>query len=330
MDELRESHSLLHLDNKSPDSEAAQQAKAPQDRPWLQSLKGISFAVLLVLAHVGNITNLQLLQRRVPDFELNVFRSGGIVLFCLVWFLFRQKVPRVSLLEIPVMLLYGFLIALDSSAINIGFALIPATLAQCAENTACLLSALLIFWFCGQEILSIAKVFSVFLCVGGVVFVLQPWHKEAAKVKISNTSAAFKYDSGDVNCTLLIKTLCHQKETTETGKWKCGIQAATNQTIEECHSVSNTTCEILNSCLFQEHGHKHKNKGKEEQNNTADAFLFLFAMPQKDVPFVGMSISGIAGLTYTLVSFVFKQYSCLNENRCMSRFILVLHFQYNY
>ena len=51
---------------------------------YLQVFKGISAAFGFVIASVVSLTTVQMLEKRVPDFELNTFRCGiPLLLYCL-------------------------------------------------------------------------------------------------------------------------------------------------------------------------------------------------------------------------------------------------------
>lgn len=82
METSEESHRLLDRPNAEPEdqSQDAESAK----RPWLEHTKGVLAAFSFSISHIFGATSVQLLDRRVPDFELQVFRSVAIVLFCLL------------------------------------------------------------------------------------------------------------------------------------------------------------------------------------------------------------------------------------------------------
>ncbi len=168
---LNESHRLLQQDKRAQSTEVPVPQQEPQQRPCDKSLKGIVAALICVFAHVVGITSVQLLQRKIPDLELQVFRCCGIVITSLVWMLAKQTTLKVSWPDVPVMLLYG-IVTLDATALYVGFALIPASAAQCAGTTCCLLSGLLIYWFCGQEKFSCKRALLAMVCLVGATLVL--------------------------------------------------------------------------------------------------------------------------------------------------------------
>ncbi len=318
----------LHLDNGGATTESPGSEKKTRSRAWVQSLKGILAAFMVVVCHIAGVTNVQLLERTIPDMELNVFRCVAILLFCLGWMLAKQKLPRLPLCDIPTMLLYGFLLTLDSVTTYIGFALIPAATAQCAANTVCLLSALLLFTLCGKEKFSFLKVLFVLSCMAGVILVIQPWRDSSVEqIHMCNKTSDTLYFSGQhTNCTKLVKTLCDFNVTCTNMSDVYGEDVyevpdlCTHSDVNVSFFNQHVLCNRLISCWAEVSGKNRSHVKDCEQTDEIKAVLLLYEIPGEYIPATGICIAGTSGLAITLLSFVFKRYSCLNKNRCRALF----------
>ncbi len=318
---MRESSSLLHLDNKS---QALEKEHEAQHRTWIGSVKGILGALLVVFCHVVSITSVQLLQKRIPDIELNAFRCFVILIYCVTQMLFKKKLPTVLSSERPVMLLYAVFVTLDSASFFIGVAVMPAAFAQSVENSAYLIFVLVLFWFFGLEKLRFAKHFSVILCAIGVILVLQPWHKSNA----NKISEAFVSEGQEINHTHFMEALCHHSEPLNKTSFLCGLEID-NETMSKCETVqsdiveSNVSykspfpCEKFSSCWLQTHGHTQRNTG---DTGHTEVWLHCVTSPQKNMIILGTFFTGFAGLSLASLSLLFQKYPCLSEDRCRSLF----------
>ncbi len=236
MEPSKESHRLLQLDRRFIHPESQQQENQTQQRTWLDSLKGIIAALMQVVSYVASITSVQLLERRIPDFELQAIRCMGVVISCMIWVLIRQRFPVVPLSDVAAVLFHGFFASLGSLTTCVGFALIPAASGQCSNNTSSLLSGVLIFWFCGQERFSLSKLFCVVLCIVGVLFTLQPWH--------TTSEGHTRNDLWDIeskDCSLQGKKLCSSGIVTNSSICHNGCTNLTilgkNETNNPCESI---------------------------------------------------------------------------------------------
>ncbi len=326
MAELQEFSGLLCLDNSSAQLEALEPEQETQHRSWRGSVKGILAAFIFVFSHIVSVTNVQLLQRRIPDIELNVFRCIGILIFCVIWMLFRQKLPTILWSDIPVMLLYAFFVTLDSVSFYIGVAVIPAAFGQSVQNSVSLISILLLFQIFGLEKLTFPKLFSVILCATGVILVLQPWYKSNA----NKVSGAFEFERHNSNCTNLIEALCHCSESFKNISLVCGLHM-NKETISRCQAVhsdfvesnitceSFTLCEKIRSCWFLTHGQTQMKTGNIRESLT-EAWLLPVTSHQKNKKIIGIFFIGLAGFAFAALSLLLKMYHCLSEDRCRSLF----------
>ena len=75
-------------------------------KTYMQKMKGISAAFGCVLFYTSSAACVQLLERRIPDFELNTFRASVTLIFYSSYFLVTWKLPVVERSEIGATLLY--------------------------------------------------------------------------------------------------------------------------------------------------------------------------------------------------------------------------------
>ncbi len=326
-----ESQILLHQDRGSNDRQTQVKEQEEKHKPWTQSLKGILAAFLSVFMYVVGVTNLQLLQRRVPDLELQVFRSFGVVIISLIAMLLHQKTPKIPLPDIPAMFLYGVIMTLYCTALYIGFSLISETLAQSADTTCCLLSGLLIFWLCGQEMFNFKRALFAMLCLAGVLFIIQPWystHLEATKEYIPK----WYNDSGD--CIPQLQKLCPLTEeiqlkvnwtpcknytlpTTNATKIPISCEGLlTKKTAADQSNNLHFNCLKWISCWLNATGTGHFTGPRSNEKKTV---VFQQLIQQKYVNLLGIVSAGFSGVTFSLLGAVFKKYECLYEDkwRCM-------------
>ncbi len=322
---------LLRLDNpEDPEDATARREK----RLWLKSVKGIIAGFLLVFSHIVGMTNLQLLQRRVPDLELNAFRSAGILCFCVLWMVYVQRVPRVQLSDIPTVFLYASILTLDSLATNIGFALAPTATAQSTWTIVLLFSGLILFWCCGEEKLNCPRALSILLCAGGVVLVIQPWNDFSHKTNFT-VSEASNCLSDKTSKTFVLKTFDNLKLRSRGCYFFCEngtqIKADNVSKQEQPDSHLSNVFNLFKLSISQQDKSCKQYMFEVRQNvslNTMDlgykekmkTILLLVDIPSEYVTLVGIFLSGLAGLVLSCASLVFKKCACVNEDRMRTLF----------
>ncbi len=324
MEGSQESLKLLNsteADAENPDKDATKRSR-------LEAFKGILVAFFIPISHVTGGTSVELLERRIPDLQLQAFRSFAIVLFTLMWISYSVQLPIVPFSDVVATVLYAFLTTLGATAIYISFALIPVTAAQCTNSTLNLLSGLLIFGLCGKERIGPAKVLFVFLCVAGVVLVLQPWHHQVVNRPDSTDHVHTKS-----NCSIVVETLCEFKMSRENGDklenckhlidhnltaLNCKYQAST--AVNQIHVNTTELCMNLSTCWSTETVNNHYTLQKTHKRISEIVHIFLWQIPAGFITMTGVIIAGFAGLMFTLLTFVVKQNPCLSEHRCRSLF----------
>ncbi len=322
-----ESHGLLQLDKGSKDLEAAGSEAMTQHRCRVQRLKGVLAALMYVASIITGVTNIQLLQRRIPDLELQAFRCAGVVIACLVWMLVKQELPTLPLPNVTPMLLYALLVTLGVTLYFIGFALIPLAEAQCTDSTSRLLSGLCIFRLCGQESFSLKKTFCVLLCFVGVILVVQPWHRTSDKIPT--------WSNHSKNCTMQMEDMCsfNKKTNTISNLKNCtqNLLPGTNEMTNPCNIFQNKTvaqnlshqleivCHEWLSCWSDSVRHNSFMKSNKKKNKRKIKLL-LVKVPQKFVVMIGILIVGLSGVINTLFVAVFQRFRGVRENIVRSLF----------
>ena len=87
-------------------------------------LKGTFLAFLIVLEYVASAVSVQLLERRIPDLELNAIRSGGSCILYLIVLLLKRRYPYVARRIFKSLFLYTVVTTTLSVAVYIAMAMI--------------------------------------------------------------------------------------------------------------------------------------------------------------------------------------------------------------
>ncbi len=326
MDESKEFVRLLSVEK----SDAEDHSKNDVERLRLKSLKGILAGLLLTVSHIIGVTSIQLLERRIPDLELQAFRSIAIITFCLVWMVYNFQSPKVPVSDIFATLLYTVVVTFQSIAAYMSFALTSSSAAQCSLTSVSLLGGLLIFALCGREKVGLAKVTFVVLSLAGVVLVFQPWHQHR-NVQVTAVSEVSQNISVKQVCLSKLEVVCKLNVTTkcaeeidvcgnfEQASRSKGMKTKGNLSWPDPANLQNKSepCSSLRTCF----GYSiDLSKNITKTNGTAQADLLLFKIPQEFVGTLGILIAGFGGLMIALLTFVIKRNPCLSEHRCKSLF----------
>ena len=150
------------------------------------ALKGIIAAVIIVLLWASSATAVQLLERRIPDMELNTFRSATPFLACGALTLMSKEWPLVQREEIVATVLYTLDIFIAALFYFVAITLLPAALVACVTYTSSVISALFIFSICWNEKFTMRNILFALISVLGVVMVIQPWQPNSEVMASSN------------------------------------------------------------------------------------------------------------------------------------------------
>ncbi len=313
-----ESHRLLTVSNNTADAESSEEHSEVK-RNWQENLKGIVAASLSVVTLILGVTSVQLLERRVPDLELQVFRCVAIVGFCLVWMLFCSSSLKVPVSEIGATLLYSLVITLDSTTIYMAYSLIPGSAAQCSISAGSILSGLLIFWLCKQETFSPMKVALSLLCLGGVVLVIQPWHRYTHLIHNLNMTTNCQMLDGTLKELIAVQQDRNFSNPCKSEKVEYHYRAE-NLSDKNISIANNNTalCQSLSPC-FLEVVNNNDTLPANRTEAAKEEFL-LFMLPLKWMDILGFTIAAVAGLIDTLLFLILKRYPCLCKQRFRSFF----------
>ena len=158
----------------------------PERKGRLDAVKGVIPAVIIVILFATSATAVQLLERRIPDLELNTFRSAGPFLTCAIFTVISRNWPLVPREEILATVLYELDIFIGALSYFAGISLLPAALASCITYTSGVVSALFAFSLFGNEKITMRNVMFALISVLGVVMVVQPWQQNTEAVTINH------------------------------------------------------------------------------------------------------------------------------------------------
>ena len=140
----------------------------------LQTFTGIASALLWVSTTVTSAVCVQLLERHIPDFELNMFRHAVPLICSLVIITIRAERPAVSRSEIPGFLAYAILGIVCSLTMYTAMSFMPVSTVQCVLLTAELFSGFILFSVFGAEKARLTTLLCLLICVTGIAMIIQP------------------------------------------------------------------------------------------------------------------------------------------------------------
>ena len=108
----------------------------------LQTLKGLIAKLLVALLTTTSATCVQLLQRTVPDFELDASRFSTTAVVLFIWLLISRKSLKIPTSEIFNVLCYGFITFVDTTSIYVAVTMLPLSSVHSIEATTVLVSGI--------------------------------------------------------------------------------------------------------------------------------------------------------------------------------------------
>ena len=166
----------------------------------LQSFKGVIATFAQVLLFVASATSVQLLERRIPDLELNTFRNAVPAVLYTLGILYTRKWPVIQRDKIVITFLYTFVTFMNGLFFFIAVTLLPAGIVSSVVNTSCILFSLVAFSLCSNERVTPKAVLLSILCVCGVILIIQPWTES------SDTAMDMNISTTEVNCNTTTAT----------------------------------------------------------------------------------------------------------------------------
>ena len=156
-----ESKQLLEKDNNA--------------KSYLESLKGIIAVFSVVILNTISASCVQLLGRRIPDFELNTFRSAVPLIFLSIGLITMRRWPRIDRSEIGLTILCSLLGSSSKMGELVAVTFLPAAAVSCLFSTSAITSGLCLFALLLKETITVKKVLLAVVCICGAVLVVQPW-----------------------------------------------------------------------------------------------------------------------------------------------------------
>ena len=162
--------------------ESEENSKENEERTsCIQSLKGVIAAFAEVLLFVASATSVQLLERRIPDLELNTFRNAVPALLYTLGILFTGKWPVIQRDKVAVTFLYTVITFINGLFFFIAVTMLPAGMVASVVSTSYILFGLVAFALCFNEQITLRAVLLSVLCVCGVILIIQPWTQASDK-----------------------------------------------------------------------------------------------------------------------------------------------------
>ena len=141
---------------------------------YTDTIQGLIFAFGTVVVSVISATCVQLLEREIPDFELNAMRCCTAAIACLCVILCTRKWPIIPQPEIVPTLCLAATSFITSTGLYISASIVPLLLVQAVHVFMIGTSGIIFFHFCFEEKLNFKKIASTILVLSGTCLVLQP------------------------------------------------------------------------------------------------------------------------------------------------------------
>ena len=114
-------------------------------RSYLKTATGIIAVFTAVILFSVSDTCVQLVERRIPDLEMNTFRSGIPLMFCTSVMLILQRWPIIEVSKIVAILAYSLANFCSSLSQFVAVSFLPAAEAFCVCCTSAIVWGLFIF-----------------------------------------------------------------------------------------------------------------------------------------------------------------------------------------
>ena len=141
---------------------------------YKDKIKGTVFGFVVVLLGAASGVSVQLLERRIPDMELNAMRSGGACILFLVVLSLRGRLPCVPRSIWKGVLVYTFVTSMCSVTIYVSMTMLPVSTVQSLQQTFQITSGIILFALILKEKITIRMLISSLLCIVGIFMVIQP------------------------------------------------------------------------------------------------------------------------------------------------------------
>ena len=163
------------MESRTETKQLLEKEKADK-RSCLKKALGIIAVFSMVILFSTSATCVQLLERRIPDLELNTFRLGIPLLFYTIGLIILRKWPMIERSEIGTALFFSFFTSGSGTAYLCRCDIPPAAAAVfCVSTTSTIVVGLFLFRLCWTEEITPKKVLFAAMAVCGVILVIQPW-----------------------------------------------------------------------------------------------------------------------------------------------------------
>ena len=150
-----------------------------------------------VICMVISIVSVQLLERRIPDFELNAARCALPFLLSTMFMVARRKLPLIARAEIFSTTLYSLLSFICSVSLYIAATLLPVSSVQSLTQTSSIVSGVILFYLFLDDKPTLPVLISVIMCACGILLVIQPSSIFHHKTPLGNSAIQLQF--GEVN-----------------------------------------------------------------------------------------------------------------------------------
>ena len=172
---VNEKETLLKQDEeKTLENDDDKTTNDEPDAGMCNKLKGVTCVLADAVCNAASATCVQLLERRIPDLELNAFINAiPLVLYASVFILMRRW-PVIERSQIGITFLYTDVTFVSQSLFFIAVSPPPVATVMTMFSTTFILFGLFAFSLSSDERIILRNVLFAGLCVSGVTLVIQP------------------------------------------------------------------------------------------------------------------------------------------------------------
>ena len=163
-----------------------------------------------MILYTVSATSVQLLERRIPDLELNTFRSGIPLIFYSIGLFVMRRWPIIERSQIGVALLYSLVGSSSKMGEFVAMTFLPAATVSCVYSTSSIISGLLLYALCLKELATLRKMLFAAICVCGVILVIQPWIENEGNISNNETTKLVTDDFTNIGDSFIETNLTHK------------------------------------------------------------------------------------------------------------------------
>ena len=141
---------------------------------WVPRLKGVGAMVCYVLAASVSAVCVQMLERSIPDFELNAMRCGLPWICMTIYFIVKREIPKVLKENWLPVLLFSIVSNLVTIGLYVSVTLAPLATTECIMMSSVVFSGFLAYTLCNRERIRWDSLVVTPFCIAGLFLVLQP------------------------------------------------------------------------------------------------------------------------------------------------------------